>query len=91
MKNYFHICKGILINYPLTNGLQIKKILLPAFLLRVMKRDKKQNSKQKKLNQLSFDFNAGVAIEIHTPKFEITNLKKELSWGRRPSIELVKN
>jgi len=59
--------------------------------MRVMKRERKQNSKHKKLNQLCFDFTSGIPIEIHTPKFEITNLKKELIWERRPAIELVKN
>ena len=57
--------------------------------MRVMKR--KRNSAHKKANQLSFDFTASIPIEIHTPKFEIANFKKELIWERRPAIELVKN
>jgi len=59
--------------------------------MRVMKRNKKQDPKYKKLNQLSFDFASGIPIEIHIPKFEITNLKKDLIWERRPAIELVRN
>ncbi len=59
--------------------------------MRVMKRERKQNQKNKKLNQLSFDFTSAIPIEIHIPKFEITNLKKELIWERGPAIELVKN
>jgi hypothetical protein len=59
--------------------------------MRVMKRERKQNQKYKRLNQLSFDFTSGIPIEIHTPKFEITNLKRDLFWERRPAIELVKN
>lgn len=48
-------------------------------------------SSGRKANQLSLDFSANVPIEIHIPKFDISNLKKELIWERKPSIELARN
>jgi hypothetical protein len=56
-----------------------------------MKKGRQRNSTPKKANQLSFDFNSNIPIEIHTPKYDISNLRKELVWERRPIIELVKS
>jgi hypothetical protein len=55
-----------------------------------MKKRRKRDSTVSKSNQLSFDFNLNIPIEIHTPKSEISGLKKKLDWERRPIIELVK-
>jgi len=56
-----------------------------------MKKRRKRNSVVTKSNQLSFDFNINIPIEIHTPKSDISSLRKELAWERRPIIEIVKN
>ncbi|MFI5237493.1 MAG: hypothetical protein ACHQLA_06125 [Ignavibacteriales bacterium] len=56
-----------------------------------MNRERKRNSTHKKANQLSFDFTSAIPIEIHTPKFEIASIKKEMIWEKKLSIELVKN
>lgn len=56
-----------------------------------MKKTKKRNSTESKTNQLSFDFNVNVPIEIHTPKSDISSLRKELAWEQRPIIEIVKS
>jgi len=56
-----------------------------------MKKRRKRNSTNNKTNQLSFDFNLNIPIELHTPKSEISSLqKRDLDWDRRPIIELVK-
>jgi hypothetical protein len=56
-----------------------------------MKKRRKRISKKIKSNQLSFDFNVNTPIEIHTPKSDISNLRKELAWERRPIIEIVRS
>jgi len=56
-----------------------------------MKKRKKRNSVTAKPNQLSFDFNLNIPIEIHTPKSDISDLRKELAWEHRPIIEIVKS
>jgi hypothetical protein len=56
-----------------------------------MKKRRKRNPVQKQINQLSFDFSLNIPIEIHTPKSDITSLRKELAWAQRPIIELVKS
>jgi hypothetical protein len=56
-----------------------------------MKKRRKRNPVSKKTNQLSFDFNLNDPIEIHTPKFDISDLRKELAWEHRPIIEIVKS
>jgi hypothetical protein len=55
-----------------------------------MSKRRKRNSTGKKTNQLSFDFEINIPIEIHTPKSDISSLRKELAWERRPIIEIVK-
>ena len=66
-----------------------QNILLPTFLL--MKKRRKRNSAKTKSDQLSFDFSANTPIEIHTPKSDISDLRKELAWDHRPIIEIVKS
>ena len=56
-----------------------------------MKKRRKRNRPISKSNQLSFDFNAIHPIEIHTPKSDIFDLRKELAWEHRPIIEIVKS
>jgi hypothetical protein len=56
-----------------------------------MKKRRKRNSIETKSNQLSFDFTMNIPIEIHTPKSDITDLRKELAWECRPIIEIVKS
>ncbi len=56
-----------------------------------MKKRKKRNPTTTKSDQLSFDFNINDPIEIHTPKFDISDLRKELAWEHRPIIEIVKS
>jgi hypothetical protein len=56
-----------------------------------MKKKRKSNSTTIKSNQLSFDFNINHPIEIHTPKSDISDLRKELAWEHRPIIEIVKS
>lgn len=56
-----------------------------------MKKRKKRNPATTKSDQLSFDFSANTPIEIHTPKSDISDLRKELAWGQRPIIEIVKS
>jgi hypothetical protein len=56
-----------------------------------MKKRKKRNSTPTKSNQLSFDFSMNIPIEIHTPKSNISDLRKELAWEQRPIIEIVKS
>jgi len=56
-----------------------------------MKKKRKRNLTTTKSNQLSFDFNLNNPIEIHTPKFDIPDLRKELAWEHRPIIEIVKS
>jgi len=56
-----------------------------------MKRTKKRNLTPTKSNQLSFDFSTNMPIEIHTPKSDISDLRKELAWEQRPIIEIVKS
>jgi len=55
-----------------------------------MKKRRKRNQTSAKTNQLSFDFNANTPIEIHTPKSDISSLRRELAWEHRPIIEIVK-
>jgi len=56
-----------------------------------MKKKRKRNPAISKSNQLSFDFNINNPIEIHTPKSDISDLRKELAWGQRPIIEIVRS
>jgi hypothetical protein len=58
-----------------------------------MKKRRQRNSTRTKSNsnQLSFDFNLNQPIEIHTPKSDVSILKRELTWERRPVIEIVKS
>jgi len=56
-----------------------------------MKKRKKRNPVITKSNQLSFDFNINDPIEIHTPKSDISDLRKELAWEHRPMIEILKS
>ena len=56
-----------------------------------MKKRRKRNSTTTKSNQLSFDFNMNIPIEIHTPKSDIGDLRRELAWEHRPIIEIVKS
>jgi hypothetical protein len=56
-----------------------------------MKKRRKTNSALIKSNQLSFDFTNNIPIEIHTPKSNISDLRKELAWEHRPIIEIVKS
>jgi hypothetical protein len=56
-----------------------------------MKKRNKRNPVITKSNQLSFDFNTNNPIEIHKPKFDIADLRKELAWEHRPMIEIVKS
>jgi hypothetical protein len=56
-----------------------------------MKKRRPRNHSLKKTNQLSFDFSANDPIEIHTPKSDISDLRKELAWEHRPIIEIVKS
>lgn len=56
-----------------------------------MKKRRKRNQSTIKSNQLSFDFNTNNPIEIHTPKFDISDLRKELAWEHRPIIEIVRS
>jgi hypothetical protein len=56
-----------------------------------MKKRRKINSTPLKTNQLSFDFSTNIPIEIHTPKSDISDLRKELAWEHRPIIEIVKS
>jgi len=56
-----------------------------------MKKRRKRNSIETKSDQLSFDFNMNIPIEIHKPKSDISDLRKELAWEQRPIIEIVKS
>jgi len=56
-----------------------------------MKKNRKRNPSPTKSDQLSFDFNTNDPIEIHKPKFDISDLRKELAWEHRPIIEIVKS
>jgi len=56
-----------------------------------MKKRRKRNPATTKSDQLSFDFNPNYPIEIHTPKSDISDLRKELAWHHRPIIEIVKS
>jgi len=56
-----------------------------------MKKRRRRNHSLKKTNQLSFDFSTNDPIEIHTPKSDISELRKELAWEHRPIIEIVKS
>jgi predicted metal-dependent TIM-barrel fold hydrolase len=56
-----------------------------------MKKRRKRNPIEIKPNQLSFDFSMNIPIEIHTPKSNISDLRKELAWEHRPIIEIVKS
>jgi len=56
-----------------------------------MKKRRKRNSIPLKSDQLSFDFNINLPIEIHRPKSDISSLRKELAWEHRPIIEIVKS
>jgi len=56
-----------------------------------MKKRRKRNQPASKADQLSFDFNVNTPIEIHTPKSDISILRKELAWESRPIIELIKS
>jgi len=56
-----------------------------------MKKTRKRNSAPTKSNQLSFDFSMNIPIEIHKPKSDISDLRKELAWEHRPIIEIVKS
>jgi hypothetical protein len=55
-----------------------------------MRRGRKRNSPRRKTNQLSFDFTANVPIEIHTPRFDIPNLRKEYNFERKQEIHLMR-
>jgi hypothetical protein len=55
-----------------------------------MKRERKRNSPRRKANQLSFDFTENVPIEIHTPRFDIPNLRKEYSAESKRDIQFIK-
>ena len=57
----------------------------------MMKKRRKRNPVTTKSDQLSFDFNLNNPIEIHTPKSDISDLRKELAWEHRPIIEIVKS
>ena len=52
---------------------------------------KKRIRENLKSNQLSFDFSINDPIEIHTPKSDISDLRKELAWEHRPIIEIIKS
>lgn len=58
-----------------------------------MKRGKRRNSVKRNPNQLSLDFTANVPIEIHIPKYEVIEQRKEFnfSWERKTAIELVRS
>ena len=56
-----------------------------------MKKRRKKNPIETRPNQLSFDFSMNIPIEIHKPKFDISDLRKELAWEQRPIIEIVKS
>jgi len=56
-----------------------------------MKKKRKRSPVTIEPNQLSFDFSTNAPIEIHTPKSDISALRKELAWERRPVIEIVKS
>ena len=56
-----------------------------------MKKRRKRTPEITKPNQLSFDFNTNTPIEIHTPKSDISDLRKELAWEHRPIIEIVRS
>jgi hypothetical protein len=56
-----------------------------------MKKKRQRHSADTKSNQLSFDFSVNEPIEIHQPKSDVSTLKSELVWERRPVIEIVKS
>ena len=58
-----------------------------------MKRGKKKNSVKKNPNQLTLDFTSNVPIEIHSPRQDVAEQKREFnfSWHRKTAIELVRN
>lgn len=56
-----------------------------------MKRGRKRNPAKRNPNQLRFDFNVNVPIEIHIPKYEIKQNIKEYSWERQTVIELARS
>jgi len=56
-----------------------------------MKKKRKRIPSPTRSDQLSFDFNTNDPIEIHKPKFDISDLRKELAWEHRPIIEIVKS
>lgn len=55
----------------------------------LMKRPRKKNSRKININQLAFDFTQNVPIEIHIPRQISVNYKKEFTWNKKTTIELV--
>ena len=56
-----------------------------------MSKTRKKNIKNKNVNQLAFDFNQNVPIEIHIPKQTTVNYKKEFMWSKKTAIQLVRS
>ena len=56
-----------------------------------MSKSRKKNIKNKNVNQLAFDFNQNVPIEIHIPKQITVNYKKEFMWSKKTAIQLVRS
>ena len=57
----------------------------------LMKKKRKRDSASEKSNQLSFDFSMNIPFEIHKPKSDVSNIRKELFPDRRLIIEIVKS
>ena len=58
----------------------------------MMRRGRRKNSIKKNINQLTFDFNVSVPIEIHIPKYGLEQqIKKNLTWDKKTAIELIRN
>ena len=56
-----------------------------------MKRGRRKDSPKRNTNQLKFDFTQNVPIEIHIPRHNTVNFKKEIAWHKKTIIELVRN
>lgn len=58
-----------------------------------IKRGRKKYSVKRNPNQLTLDFTSNVPIEIHIPKNNLEEAKKDFnfSWQRKTAIELVRN
>lgn len=58
-----------------------------------MKRGRKRINSKKNPNQLRFDFNVNVPIEIHIPRYALNEARKDynFNWGKKSNIELITN